>query len=238
MSERLQVYLARHGVASRRAAERMIAAGRVRVNGRTVTAMGTSVDGTADRIEVDRKLIGALPVPLYFIVNKPVGVVSTVSDPAGRPKVTDLVDVPDRLYPVGRLDADSEGLILLTNDGDLALRLMHPRFEVEKEYHALIDKDLDQEAVRKLEQGIDLGDGVSAPARVRALGHQGGRVWVSIVLREGRRRQVRRMLAKVGHQVRRLVRVRIGSVSLGALQPGESRPLAAAELAAFRSGIP
>lgn len=232
---RLQVFLARRGVASRRAAERLIEAGRVQVNGQTVLAAGTSVDPRHDVVTVDGEPIGVARRLVYYAVHKPPGVVSTARDPSGRPAVTDLVPGEERVYPVGRLDADSEGLVILTNDGDLALHLMHPRYEVEKEYHALVQGVPGEDALALLARGIILDGAPTAPARVSLLEIAGGRSWLSVEIREGRRRQVRRMLAAVGHQVRRLIRVRIGNVRLGNLPVGASRPLSRSEVVGLKA---
>jgi 23S rRNA pseudouridine2605 synthase len=209
----------------------MIAAGRVEVNGRLVDTQGVLVDPRRDEIRVDGRVVGQETERVYYALHKPVGVVSAAYDPSGRPVVTDLVPDEVRVYPVGRLDADSEGLILLTNDGELALRLTHPRFEIEKEYHALVDGVPGPAALEQLRRGVILDDGWTLPAQASVLGTRPGRSWLRVVLREGRKRQVRRMLAAVGHQVRRLVRVRIGDVELGDLPPGAWRPLTGREVA-------
>ncbi len=232
--ERLQVYLARRGIASRRAAEQLISAGRVEVNGRVVTRLGTTVDPARDQVRVDGRPVGRAERLVYYALHKPPGVVSAARDPRGRPTVTQLVPAAERIFPVGRLDADSEGLLLLTNDGPLALRLTHPRYQLEKEYHALVDGVPSPEALRRLAAGVLLDDGLTAPAAARLLRVVDGRAWVAVVLREGRKRQVRRMLATVGHQVRRLIRVRVGPIVLGDLPPGAARPLSPREVAALR----
>jgi 23S rRNA pseudouridine2605 synthase len=232
--ERLHVYLARNGVASRRESERLIAAGRVRVNGEVVATRGADLDPVRDQVEIDGNPLAASPSHVYIALHKPSGVVSSARDQSGRRVVTDLVKTSTRVFPVGRLDADSEGLLLLTNDGDFALRLTHPRFQVEKEYTALVQGVPSGEVLARLESGVLLDGELTAPASARLLEVVGGRSWVSVVLREGKKRQVRRMLAAVGHQVRRLVRIRIGSVRLGDLPPGASRPLTRAEIASLR----
>ena len=231
---RLQKILADAGVASRRAAEALIAAGRVSVNGVVVTTLGAKADPQHDQIRLDGRLIARDAPPLYFALNKPVGYVSTASDERRRPTVLDLVrDVPARLYPVGRLDRDSEGLLLLTNDGDLALRLTHPRYGVEKEYAVLLDREPRPEALGLLATGIELDGRRTAPARVRRLERTPAGVWIAIALHEGRKRQIRRMCAALGLHVLRLIRVRIGPVRLGALPPGAYRPLTRAEVRAL-----
>jgi 23S rRNA pseudouridine2605 synthase len=236
--ERLQKYLARCGVASRRASERIIVDGRVRVNGRVAAQLGTAIDPDRDRVELDGRPVQP-PVGLtYVALNKPIRVVSTAHDPEGRRTVLDLVDVDARLYPVGRLDYDSEGLIILTDDGDLALSLMHPRHGVEKEYRALIVGDVTDEALRRMADGVMLdgrgGGRRTAPATASRLERTPDGVWVRVVLHEGRNRQVRRMTAAVGFEVVRLIRVRIGPLWLGDLPPGSWRHLEPTEVAALK----
>jgi 23S rRNA pseudouridine2605 synthase len=219
--ERLQKILAQAGLGSRRAAEALIAAGRVRVNGHVAT-LGTRADPETDTIEVDGAVVGVRQGLAHYLLNKPPGVVTTASDPQGRPTVVDLVPAEPRVYPVGRLDADSEGLLLLTNDGDLAHRLTHPRFGVEKEYLAEVEGTPSRGALRLLRQGVDLDDGRTAPAKVSLVGER----TLRIAIHEGRNRQVRRMAEAVGHPVRRLVRVRIGPLSDRRLAPCEWRAAA------------
>jgi 23S rRNA pseudouridine2605 synthase len=232
--ERLQKYLARCGVASRRASEQIIAGRRVRVNGQIASELGTSIDPEHDQVELDGRAV-LPPIALsYVALNKPIGVVSTAHDPQGRRTVLDLVDVPARLYPVGRLDYDSEGLILLTDDGDLAMHLTHPRHTVEKEYEALVSGEPSDEVLARLRTGIVLDGKPTAPARIERMAAGPDGTWVRFILREGRNRQVRRMAEAVGLEVVRLVRVRIGSLRLGNLRPGAWRDLRAAEVAALR----
>jgi pseudouridine synthase len=232
--ERLQKVLAQAGVASRRAAEELIAAGRVRVNGEVVTEMGRRVL-PGERVEVgDRVVTGPAP-RVYLALNKPTSYVTTARDPEGRPTVFDLVRVRERVYPVGRLDWDSEGLLLLTNDGELTHRLTHPRYGVEKEYHALVDGHASQITVDRLAAGVPLDDGVTAPAAARRLRPTPTGDWLSVTIHEGRHRQVRRMLEAVGHPVRRLVRVRVGPIELADLPAGQFRALGPAEVAALRA---
>jgi pseudouridine synthase len=234
--ERLQKYLASCGIASRRAAEQLISAGRVSVNGQVVAELGTRVEPSVDRVEVDGRPVAPPPAKVYLAVNKPPGIVTTTSDPRGRPTVLDLVPRLGRLFPAGRLDADSEGLLLLTNDGELANRVMHPRYGCEKEYRALVRGTPSAQALEQLRSGIELAEGRTAPARVAVDGPaEGGSYWLRVMLREGRKRQVRRMLAAVGLPVERLQRVRIGPLELGSLPPGRSRPLGRSEVAALRA---
>lgn len=226
---RLQKVLASRGVGSRRACEALIAGGRVLVNGE-VAALGRRVDPAADRVTIDGAPIAIRPDLVYYAVNKPAGVVTTSSDPHGRRTVVGLVPPHPRVYPVGRLDADSEGLLLLTNDGELTFRLTHPRFGVEKEYLVAVEGNLSPAALRRLRQGVELDDGLSAPATVSAVAGGGLR----FTIHEGRNRQVRRMCAAVGHPVTRLVRTRIGPIRNGGLAPGEWRELSEREVLALQ----
>ena len=238
MSERLHKVLAHAGVASRRAAERLIREHRVRVNGAVVEALGVQVDPHRDRIEVDGRLVPRSDaVHHYLALNKPLGVVSTAHDPEGRPTVVDLVRQPYRLYPVGRLDIDSEGLVLLTDDGELTFRLTHARFGVEKEYHVLVSRALGAPELEELERGVMLEDGLARAKRTHVLKSTPDGMWLRVVLTEGRQRQVRRMLAAVDGDVLRLRRVRIGSLLLGDVRVGEHRSLEAREVAALREAV-
>ena len=223
--ERLQKVLARTGFGSRRVCEELIADGRVRVNGE-VADLGRRVDVEHDRVEVDGAAVGVRAGQVYYLLNKPRGVVTTAADTHGRPTVVDLVPGEPRVFPVGRLDADTEGLLLLTNDGELAHRLTHPSFGVEKEYLAEVVGTPSPAAVRRLREGVDLEDGRTAPAKVAAVPPRGLR----IVIHEGRNRQVRRMCEAVGHPVVRLVRTRIGPLADRDLPPGEWRELSVAEV--------
>lgn len=231
MSDGMRVHraLAQAGVASRRAAEAMVAEGRVTVNGHVAT-VGQVVTST-DTIAVDGTVVRAEPIRTYML-NKPMGVVSTASDPEGRPTVLDGLPDDVRLYPIGRLDIDTTGLLLITNDGDLAHRLMHPRSKVPKTYEALVDGRVSAAGVRALRNGVDLEDGPTQPAKVEILDRQAaGGTWISIEITEGRNRQVRRMCDVIGHRVRRLVRTRYGGLTLGRLKRGEHRMLSSAEIA-------
>ena len=236
MKERLHKILAHAGVASRRAAERMIRERRVRVNGALVVELGTQVDPQRDRIEVDGRQLPRVEAAHHYIaLHKPVGVVSTARDPEGRPTVVDLVRAPWRLYPVGRLDVDSEGLVLLTDDGELTFRLTHARFGVEKEYHVRVEcVSMGDHHLEQLRRGVMLDDGLARAVRAERLRAASGGTWLRIVLTEGRQRQVRRMLAAVGCSVERLRRVRMGSLLLGDLAVGEHRRLLPREVTALR----
>ncbi len=226
--ERLQKVLARRGFGSRRAFEDLIAAGRVRVNGERAV-LGRRVDVDHDTIEVDGVRVGVRSGLVYYLLNKPRGVVTTASDPQGRPTVVELVPLEPRVFPVGRLDADTEGLLVLTNDGELAHRLTHPSFGVDKEYLAHVRGDPHPAALRRLREGVDLDDGATAPARVTRVDEG----VLRITIHEGRNRQVRRMCEAVGHPVLRLVRTRIGPLADRRLKPGEWRPLEAGEVRAL-----
>ena len=224
---RLNAFLARAGVASRRRADELVKAGRVSVNGE-LGRLNTVV-GAHDVVAVDGKEVARQNLA-YVLLNKPAGVVTTASDPQGRRTVVDLVAREARIVPVGRLDVDTTGALLLTNDGQLAHRLAHPRYGVEKVYEAELEAEPDAEALRRLAQGVKLEDGLTAPARVRAL----GRRRIELVLHEGRNRQVKRMCAEVGFPVVRLGRPQYAGLEVKGLAPGESRDLTRDEVAALR----
>jgi 23S rRNA pseudouridine2605 synthase len=238
--ERLQKILSQAGVASRRAAEKLIAEGRVSVNGTTVREMGTKADPAADDIRVDGRRIKAAPTLRYILLNKPAGYVTTRSDPQRRPTVIDLLQgVREYVYPVGRLDYDTEGLLLLTNDGDLAATLTHPRHGVERVYEARVAGVPDGEAIERLRKGIPLDGRRTQPADVdllsrRSKGPEDRHAWLRITIREGRNRQVRRMLEAVGHPVQTLARTRIGSLTDRQLRPGMWRELRPEEVRALK----
>ena len=222
---RLQKYMAECGVASRRRAEEMIAAGQVRVNGQVVTQMGAQVE-EGDEVRVDGKLIRPEAEKRYVLYHKPAGEVTTVSDPEGRACVLDhFRDFPVRLYPVGRLDYDSEGLLLLTNDGALTERLLHPSHQVDKTYLARVSGTVSTDTVRRLRAGVLLDDHKTAPAKVRVIRQETFAAQVLVTIHEGRNRQVRRMFEDAGHQVLQLRRVRFGPLDLGDLPRGQWREL-------------
>jgi 23S rRNA pseudouridine2605 synthase len=231
VTERIQKVLARAGVASRRAAEQMVREGRVSVNGAEVRAPGTLVDASQDVVAVDGRPVVLSAPRQYYLLNKPPGYLSTALDRRGRPTVLDLVPASSRLFPVGRLDFESEGLLVLTDDGELANQLTHPRFEVPKEYHVLVPGPLTHAALERLRTGVTLDEGCTAPAEVEVIGQESGSPWLCIVLRQGWKRQVRRMLATVGQPVRRLIRVRTGALTLGDLASGQIRRLSPTEIA-------
>jgi 23S rRNA pseudouridine2605 synthase len=224
---RLNAWLARSGVASRRGADELIKAGRVTVNGEP-GQLNTFVQAH-DRVELDGRLLSKQQLA-YVLLHKPAGVVTTASDPQGRPTVVELVAHPSRVVPVGRLDADTTGALLLTNDGELAHRLAHPSHEVDKAYVAEVDGDPSPATLRRLEQGVDLDDGRSAPARARRLGP--GRV--ELTIHEGRKHQVKRMLAAVGHPVRRLHRSVYAGLTVEGLEPGDWRELEPSEVSRLK----
>lgn len=229
---RLAKYLAHAGVSSRRHAERLVTGGRVRVDGRVVTDPARDVD-EGNEIEVDGAHVRPEPLE-YHVVHKPAGVVSTAHDPEGRPKVIDMVESAARLYPVGRLDVDSTGLVLLTNDGALANRLMHPRFEVPRTYRAIVTGGPSKRSLQALRNGVALEDGRTRPAVVSVLTSPGRESTLEITIHEGRNRMVRRMLESVGHPVRSLERVAFGPLELGRLRPGDSRKVRPRELEELR----
>jgi 23S rRNA pseudouridine2605 synthase len=241
--ERLQKVLARAGVASRRAAEELIVAGRVSVNGRIVTELGTRVVPGQDVIAVDGERLPMVAEELvYVMLNKPRGVLSAVEDARGRRTVTDLVNIEARLFPVGRLDLDSEGLVLLTNDGDLAHQMTHPRYRHEKEYEVLVEGYPSDPTLIKWRRGSVLLDGVpAAPCRVERLRIEKGAcqgkdgTWLRVIVHEGRKRQIRRVAAALGHPVYQLIRTRIGSLKLGRLRVGAWRHLTQTEVNALRA---
>ncbi|MEZ5244651.1 MAG: pseudouridine synthase [Acidimicrobiales bacterium] len=223
--ERLQKVLARLGFGSRRVCEDLIADGRVTVNG-DIAELGRRVDVDADEVAVDGAVVGIRPGLVYYLLNKPTGVITTADDPQGRPTVVQMVPSEPRVFSVGRLDADSEGLLLLTNDGEITHRLTHPSFGVEKEYLASVTGTPSRGAIRQLREGIELDDGPTAPARVTAVDDS----LLRITIHEGRNRQVRRMCEAVGHPVIRLVRTRIGPIVDHRLKPGEWRELSREEV--------
>src|SRR5262249_25592704 len=232
--ERLNKFLAHAGVGSRRQCDELIAGGHVRLDGQTVRDLGTRVDPDKQKVSVDGQSVRA-ERPVYWLVNKPRGYLCTNYDPAGRPRAVDLVPhVRQRVYTVGRLDEDSEGLLLLTNDGELANRLMHPRYGVEKTYVVQVAGTPSRDDLQQLLKGVWLSDGHVHARRVKRLRHQGEATWLESVLGGGKTRGVRRMLARLGHKVMRLRRVALGRVHLGRLGIGKSRPLKVEELESLR----
>jgi 23S rRNA pseudouridine2605 synthase len=231
MLERIQKIIAAAGVTSRRAAEELIAEGRVRVNGQVVTEAGTKADASKDHIKVDGKLINPQQPKVYVMLNKPAGYVTTMSDPEGRHTVQDLLKgIKARVYPVGRLDYNTEGMLILTNDGDFAHLITHPKHEFPKTYLAKVKGVLEESQISSLEQGIYLDDGKTAPAKLKKVRKEEANSWLEITIHEGRKRQVRRMFDRVGHSVIRLKRIRTGGMALGGLPEGAFRYLTPSEV--------
>jgi 23S rRNA pseudouridine2605 synthase len=238
MQERVQKIIAAAGITSRRQAEQLILEGRVRVNGQVVTEMGVKADPDHDHIKVDGKLINPKQPLTYVMLNKPLGHMTTMSDPEGRPMVSDLLKgLRARVYPVGRLDYNTEGLLLLTNDGDFAHLVMHPSHELPKTYLVKVKGVLGDREVEQLEKGVFLQDGKTAPAQVRRLRKEEANSWIEITIHEGRKRQVRRMIDHTGHSVIKLKRTRIGSLNLGDLPVGTYRHLTPEEVQALRDMV-
>ncbi|GAC1590099.1 MAG: 23S rRNA pseudouridine(2605) synthase RluB [Candidatus Velthaea sp.] len=234
---RLQRYLAQAGIASRRKAEELIVAGSVRVNGTIVRELGTTVDETKDRVEYAGRVVALAAEHTYIVLHKPFGVVTTMSDPEGRRTVADVVrahGVQQRVVPVGRLDYDTAGILLLTDDGDLAHVLTHPRFGVEKTYRATVRGRLTAEHVAEVNAGVKLDDGRAAPAVLRVIAMRRQRSVIDITIHEGRNRQVRKMFEALGHPVVDLVRMRFGPLSLGELAPGDMREATEREIKELR----
>ncbi|GBD97019.1 MAG TPA: rRNA pseudouridine synthase [Nitrospirae bacterium] len=230
MEERLQKIIARCGIASRRKAEEMILEGLVRVNGKPAT-IGMKADLERDHIKVKGKLISRAESKVYMAFNKPVNCLTASHDAEGRPTVKDFLKrVKARVFPVGRLDFNSEGLLILTNDGDLANAILHPKKKIPKTYRVKIDGFLEDKDVLRLEKGIKLEDGVTAPAKVRKIKRAKANSWIEITIYEGRKRQIRRMLERVNHPVIKLVRTGINGLELGSLKPGEYRYLTPGEI--------
>ncbi|MBI3754050.1 MAG: rRNA pseudouridine synthase [Deltaproteobacteria bacterium] len=231
MQERLQKIIARVGIASRRKAEEMILEGRVTVNRQTVTELGSKADPEKDRIAVDGRVItlgtDSKSIPkIYILLNKPKGCISTVSDPEGRPTVIDLVKkIKQRIFPVGRLDLDAEGVLLLTNDGELANKLIHPRYKIPKKYLVKVSDAPDEKDMAKLRKGIYLEDGRTLPAEARFIKATKTNSWIELTVYEGRNRLVKRMCFAIGHSVLKLQRTEFAGIKLGSLKPGDFRML-------------
>lgn len=231
MLERLQKIISAAGVTSRRASEALILNGQVSVNGVVVTELGSKADSTTDIITVDGKALKISAQRLYILLNKPPGYITALKDSQSRPLVTDLLkDMPERVYPVGRLDYNTEGLLLLTNDGEWANRLMHPRHEIEKEYHVRVRGKVTDQQLIKMAAGVELEDGMTAPAVVNLVKSGDQNDWISVAIHEGRNRQVRRMCEAVSLSVVRLKRIRYGNLALGTLRAGQFRYLTEAEV--------
>ena len=230
MEQRLQKILAEMGLASRRKAEEIILEGRVTVNGK-VASIGMKADTSKDHIKVDGKLLFRPEKKVYYIFHKPRGVVTSMSDPEGRPTVHDfLKGIKQRVYPVGRLDYDSEGMLLITNDGELAQAILHPSKKIPKTYLVKIKGMIEEENIEKLRKGIRLDRTVTAPAKVKRSRKIENNTWLEMVIYEGKKRQIRRMMERIGHSVIRLMRIRINGLEMGALRPGEYRQISSEEI--------
>lgn len=234
--QRLQKVLAAAGIASRRASEELIVEGRVEVNGE-VAELGRKVDPEVDVVTVDGERVNIDPERVYVMLNKPQGVVTTLDDPQGRPTVMDLINLPQRLFPVGRLDQDTEGLLLLTNDGELTNALTHPSYGVERTYVALVPGPVRGRTLGQLREGVELDDGLARPVRARVLETQRSKALLEVVMTEGRKREVRRMLGALGLHVERLARVEYGGVELGDLRQGKWRFLRHPEIAQLHAAV-
>ncbi len=230
MEQRLQKIIAEMGIASRRKAEELIAEGRVTVNGQ-VAVIGMKADPLSDHIKVDGKLLVNPEKKVYFIFYKPRGVVTSLSDPQGRPTVLDFLrGIRQRVFPIGRLDYDSEGMLILTNDGEFAHAIMHPSKKIPKTYLVKVKGVLEEEDMERLRQGIRLDRSVTAPAKVKRLRKTENNSWIEMTIHEGKKRQIRRMLEKVGHPVMRLMRIRINGLEMGELKPGTYRRITSEEM--------
>ena len=230
-AERLQKILSRAGIASRRSAEQMILDGRVAVDGKIITELGLKFDITVNKISVDGKIISYNEEKVYILLNKPQNVLSSAKDDRGRTTVVDLItDVNERIYPVGRLDYDTEGLILLTNDGELMNALLHPKFQINKTYLAKVTGNVTNDKLEKLQKGIQLDDGMTAPAIVRVIGKSATEAKIEITIHEGRNRQVRRMFSAIGCEVKKLKRIKFANLTINDLKIGQYRRLNEVEL--------
>lgn len=230
MEERLQKYMASCGVASRRKCEEIILAGMVKVNGKRVTELGTKVDSNKDEVEYNGKIIKPEECKKYIMVNKPEGYITSVKDEKDRKTVIDLVDVPERIYPIGRLDYDSSGLIILTNDGDIYNKIIHPRVQIDKKYIAVVSGEFKKCELERFKNGIDIGGYITAPANIKVIKFEENKTTAEIIIHEGKNRQIRRMCSALNHEVLALRRVSIGDIKLGQLKKGQWRDLTKDEL--------
>ncbi len=229
--ERLQKYLSRHGIASRRSCEEIIASGRVRVNGILVTQMGTKIDPSKDKVWLDGRKVKSVEKPVYIMINKPRGYISSLKDPEGRKKVTDLIPgINERVFPVGRLDYNSEGLMILTNDGDFAYHLTHPSHNITKTYRVRINGFPSTGQMDQMSKGVVLEDGPFKPVAISFIDIREGNALFEISIQEGRNRVIRRFFEKIGYQVIRLKRIKVGTLSLGDLKSGQHRHLLFSEV--------
>lgn len=231
MEERLQKVMSEFGVASRRKCEEIIATGRVKVNGNLITEPGCKVDKEKDLIEVDGRIIKCSESKVYILLNKPVGYITSAKDQFGRPTVLDLIKgVSLRVFPIGRLDYDTEGLLLLTNDGDLTYKITHPKHNIEKTYRALLRGKAGEDAIQKFKDGIPIENYITSPAKLEIIRYAKGNSIVDITIHEGKNRQVRKMCDAIGHEVIKLRRIQIGKIGLGSLKIGEWRYLSDSEI--------
>lgn len=236
--ERLNKIIAMSGISSRRSADALISAGRVIVNGRVITEPGSKAVWGTDSIVVDGKQVPDPPEKIYIILHKPFGYVSTLKDPEDRPIISDLIpDIKERIYPVGRLDFDSQGLLILTNNGDLAFRLMHPRFHIPRTYKVTVNGHIAAQSVKRLRQGILLDDGPTNPAGVRIIKREKDRTVLRITMFEGRSREIRRMFEAVGHKTIKLIRTGYGNLALGSLKTGKYRHLTSSEIKNLHASV-
>jgi len=236
--ERLNKIIAIAGITSRRRADELISLGRVTVNGLVEKRIGSKALWGVDSINIDGRPVPDPPKKVYLLLNKPFGYVSTLHDPEGRPIIRDLLkDVKDRVYPIGRLDFDSSGLLILTNDGELAFRLMHPKFHIPRTYKVIVEGSISDTSVERLKKGVILDDGPTNPARVRIIETQQGRSVVRITIFEGRSREIRRMCEAVGHKTLKLIRIGYGNLNLGGLKVGVYRHLKNVEVKALRKSV-
>lgn len=237
-AQRLNKIIAMAGITSRRRADELISQGLVSVNGREERRVGARAIWGIDVIEVDGRPIPDPPQKIYLMLNKPFGYVSTLHDPEGRPIIRDLIkDVKDRVFPVGRLDFDSQGLLILTNDGELSYRLMHPKFRIPRTYRVIVSGSLSDMSVEQLRKGILLEDGLTKPAEVGLVGKQKGRTIVTITIFEGRSREIRRMFDALGHKTLKLIRTAYGNLSLGSLRVGKYRHIKSVEVDGLRTSV-
>jgi 23S rRNA pseudouridine2605 synthase len=230
MEERLQKYMASCGVASRRKCEDLIVNGKVRVNETIITNLGFKIDPNRDKVYIDNKIIKPVTKKIYIALHKPVGYVSTVKDERNRSTIIDLININERIYPIGRLDYDTSGLILLTNDGEIYNKIIHPREEINKVYEAMIRGLLTREDIDKFTRGVDIGDYITAPAKIQIQRQVQGNSEVRITIHEGKNRQIRRMCDAIGHPVLALKRISVGKIELGNLKYGEWRYLSDNEI--------
>jgi 23S rRNA pseudouridine2605 synthase len=230
MEERLQKYMASCGVASRRKCEEIILSGKVKVNGMIINELGAKVNKDNDKVEYDGKIIFPEEKKVYIMLNKPEGYITSAKDEKNRQTVLDIVKVDERVYPIGRLDYDSSGLLLLTNDGDIYNKIIHPRVKIMKEYVAFVDGEIKKNELEKLESGIDIGGYITAPAKAELLRYEKGNSVIKIGIHEGKNRQVRKMCSAINHEVISLKRTAIGRIKLGELKKGEYRNLTKEEL--------